>query len=137
MYTDPREFEISENYWSGGGAVDFAQLPAGSTIDFSRPAHLRGEVSFADGQASIEAETRIRALNKIIVDQHEPPLHGKEVAMLTGMILADRMTTDQQLVDAVNSSRERFEPQAPAFSQPEFSGGHRWSDYRQKFAQRR
>jgi hypothetical protein len=136
MYTDPREYEISENYWSGGGAVNFAQLPAGATIDFSRPAHLRGEISFADQRATIEAESRIRALNKLIIEQHEPPLIGGEIAMLTSMILADRLVTDQALVDAINSSRERFSPEPPP-SQPQYSQGHRWSDYRQKFAQRR
>jgi hypothetical protein len=135
MFTNPKDYDVSENYWQGGQALDFSQVPFGATVDFSRPSHLRGEISFADQRATIEAETRVRALSKLIADQHEPPLLGSEIAMLTGMILADRMISDQQLVDALNSSRERFSPVPPP-SQPQYCQGHRWSDYRQKFSQR-
>jgi hypothetical protein len=135
MFTNPKDYDVSENYWQGGQALDYSEVPFGATVDFSRPAHLRGEVSFADQRSAIEAETRVRALNKIIVEQYEPPLIGSEIAMLTGMILQDRLVSDQALVDAVNSSRERFNPEPPP-SQPQYSQGHKWSDYRQKFAQR-
>jgi hypothetical protein len=111
MYTDPRDYQEyvpEEAYWQGGGTIDMSRIPVGVVVDFARPAHLQGETSFADNRATGEAETRIRALNRLIIEQHEPPLITGEVNILMNMILANRLTTDQQLVDAINASRKQF-----------------------------